>query len=80
MKHAEYYEIRLPNMRVLKNPHERDAPSEAPFLVIGSKSPVSWRKAVESMAYYLRREMNFDFPPYGPAETDFRPAVGQRGR
>ncbi len=77
MNHAEHYEMRLPYLRLLKNAHEKEASPDMPFLVIGPKSPVSWRKAVESMAYYFRREMHFDFPPYGVTETDFSPELGR---
>jgi len=71
MKHAAHYEIILPYLKRVKNPHDRETPYGAPFLTLGWKSPIKWRQSVESMAYYFRREMHFDFPPYTATETDF---------
>lgn len=61
---SHYYKITTDAVRALENPHQSEAPSDAPFLVIGPNSPLAWRRAVEHLANYFRRELKFDFPPY----------------
>jgi hypothetical protein len=63
-----HYDLRFPPLRILVNPHQREAAcaqvGDAPFLVLGPQSPVSWLNAVEQMAYYFKRELKFDFVPF----------------
>src|SRR6266478_2778284 len=67
-----YYDLKFPQLRISKNPHEREAnlagAYDAPFLVIGPQSPLPWLKAVEEMGYYFKRELKFDFAPYSADE------------
>jgi hypothetical protein len=77
MKHAEHYEIKLPFLRLSQNPHESEAPNDAPFLVVGPKSPMRWRKSIESLACYFRRETGYDFPPYIAQETKYSNELGR---
>jgi hypothetical protein len=71
MEHAEQYEIRLPYVRLVTNVHDKEAPEEALFQVVGPGSPRKWRVEVERLAYYFRREFGYDFPPYTADEADF---------
>ena len=65
-----------------ENPHEHEANCaqayNAPFMVIGPQSPLSWLKAIEEMAYYFKRELMFEFPTYSANER-FKPEL-QRDR
>ena len=69
------YNLKFPRLRIAKNPHEREANCaqayNAPFLVVGPQSPLSWLKAVEEMAYYFKRELKFEFPTF-TAEERFK--------
>jgi hypothetical protein len=60
-----YYDLKFPHLRMAKNPHEREANCaqayNAPFMVVGPQSPLNWLKAVEEMAGYFKRELQFDF-------------------
>jgi hypothetical protein len=40
----------------------------APFLVVGPQSPLSWRRAIEELAYYFKREMKFDSAQFSADE------------
>ncbi|HEU6448929.1 MAG TPA: hypothetical protein VFV23_10880 [Verrucomicrobiae bacterium] len=71
MNHAEHYQLKLAFIREMRNPHQGQAPYGAPFLVVGPGSPKSWRKEVEKLAYYFRREMHYDFPPYTASEAEY---------
>src|ERR1035437_756131 len=77
-----YYDIKFPYLRILKNPHEREANCaqayKAPFMVIGPQSPLIWLKAIEEMAYYFKRELKFEFPTFKVDER-FKPQL-QRDR
>ncbi len=71
MEHVEHYDIRLPYLAVDDNyRHDDLRPEGAPFRVVGPVSPRPWRDAVERLAYYFRREMRYDFPPYTASEVD----------
>ena len=63
-----YYDLKFPFLRIANNPHQREAnhalADDAPFLVIGPQSPLSWLKAVEGMAYYFKRELKFESPAF----------------
>jgi hypothetical protein len=67
---SDYYKIVLGCLREQRNVHQREAPRGAPFRPIGPNSPKPWRKEVERLAYYFRREMGFDFAPYTADESD----------
>ena len=67
-----HYDLKFPCLRIIKNPHEREANCaqayNAPFMVIGPDSPISWLKAIEEIGYYFKRELKFDFAPYSVNE------------
>lgn len=67
-----HYDLKFPRLRMLKKPHEREAnyaqASNAPFMVVGPQSPLSWLEAIEEMAYYFKRELKFDLPPFSADE------------
>ena len=75
-------DLTFPRLRTAKNPHEREAnyaqAYNAPFIVVGPQSPLSWLKAVEEMAYYFKRELKFEFPTFTAGER-FKPEL-QRDR
>lgn len=77
-----YYDFKFPHLCIAKNPHEREANCaqayNAPFVVVGPQSPLSWLKAVEEMAYYFKRELKFEFPTF-TADERFKPEL-QRDR
>lgn len=54
----------------LENRHDDSVPAGAPFRLVGPVSPLSWRRAVEKLAYYFRREFGYDFPPYEASEVE----------
>lgn len=66
------YDLKFPFLSLSKNPHQQEAPSlrgrRAPFLVVGPKSPLSWLKAIEGLAYFAKRELGYDFPLYSADE------------
>jgi len=68
------YDLKFAPVRKCENPHQREAncaqAHNAPFLVIGPQSPLSWRKAVAQIASYFKRELGFDFIPYNEREVD----------
>jgi len=73
MKYAPGYNIRQPlvsnnTKRPEINPHSRERPHGAPFEVVGPRSPMSWRKAVEEMALYFKREMKYESIGYSTYE------------
>ena len=78
-----YYDIRTPVLRgdddthLLKPYHESMSPEVnacdvgfpgSCLVMVTSKSPRSYKRAVERMAYFFQREMHFDFPQYGASE------------
>lgn len=67
-----YYDLKFPRLHIVKNPHAREANCaqayNAPFMVIGPQSPLSWLKAIEEMAYYFKRELKFEFPTFSAKE------------
>ena len=70
-QYAERYQIQLTLLREQRNVHQREAPFDAPFRVIGPRSPKAWRREAEKLARYFKREMGFDFPPYTANESKF---------
>ena len=67
---VDRYHIALTLLREQENVHQREAPPGAPFRVLGPDSPKPWRKEVEKLAYYFKREMAYDFPPYTANEDE----------
>jgi len=75
MKYAPGYDIRLPFVSSGKkqlnlNLYSKEKPHNAPFELIGTGSPLSWRKAVDEMALYFKHEMKCEFLGYNPYERD----------
>ncbi len=68
---GNHFMIVAPRVRAIPNHHQDSAPDGAPFLVIGPCSPLPWRKAVEEMAVFFQRELEYDHPPYGATEIDY---------
>lgn len=66
--HERHYEIRLPFVKVVKNPQQNEIPTDVPFLIVGPNSPLAWRKAAENLACYFRREFGYDFVQYQATE------------
>ncbi len=58
------YDFKFPFLSIARNPHQQEArfsPTQrAPFIVVGPESPLSWRKAVEDLAYYCQNELGFE--------------------
>ena len=73
-----YYDLQFPLLRMARNPHQREANHaqvyDAPFLVIGPQSPLSWLKVVEKMAYYFKRELGYETPTF-VADDRFEPEL-----
>jgi hypothetical protein len=60
------YDLKFPRLRIATNPNQREANCaqvfDAPFLVVGPYSPLSWLKAIEEIGYYFKREFMFASP------------------
>lgn len=66
-----HYDIRLPLVKAVeKNLYDSQAPMASRFRIVGPASPVTWRDATEKLAYYFRRELEYDSPPYTAAEVE----------
>ena len=75
MKYAPGYDLRLPfvnsgQKRPNLNLHSKEKPHGAPFEVVGTGSPSSWRNAVDEMALYFKHEMKCESLGYNPYERD----------
>lgn len=66
------YDLKFSLLPQCDNPHQRETEflqaKELPFLVIGPKSPLSWRKAVDEIGCYFKRELRFEQFPYSIRE------------
>ena len=75
MKYAPGYDIRLPFVSSgQKHPnlnlYSKEKPHGAPFDVVGTGSPLSWRNAVDEMALYFKHEMKYESFGYNADERD----------
>ena len=69
----EHYRIQLPSMpwpngRTLTMRKRGDTTKED-LHEVSLSEPLKYRKAVEKLAYYFRREFGYDFPPYHARST-----------
>ena len=69
----EHYRIQLPSMpwpygRTLTMRKRGDTTKED-LHEVSLSEPLKYRKAVEKLAYYFRREFGYDFPPYHASST-----------
>lgn len=67
----DYMTIRFPKV-IAFSEHDGEADEERPhdLLMVSMKSCSTNRKAVETIAYYFRRELHFDFLQYEAGEGD----------
>jgi len=67
---ARRFDIRLPLVKAAEaNVYNTELPEKASFRIVGPASPESWRHATEKLAYYFKRQLSYDFPPYVASEV-----------